>query len=202
MKKLPLILGTVSIFAVAFLFVWEFAIPKEEAVESDIRDVVDKLPGAKIAYVEIDSLILNFDMYFDLREDLINKQQESETQLNSGGRQYESGARDYEEKVRKGLVTRATAQQMEQELMQQQQELRNLAGQLENQLMEEEQVMNSKILDYIYEYLEEITGESDYDYILARRFGNPVMYADESLDITQEVLKGINYKYSQEKKSE
>ncbi|MDZ7737786.1 MAG: OmpH family outer membrane protein [Bacteroidales bacterium] len=199
MKKLPLILGVVSFLAVVFLFVWEFAVPKDKAVESEIREAVDKLPGAKIAYVEIDSVLLNFDMYYDLREDLMAKQEESENELNNRGRQYESGARDYEEKVRKGLVTRATAQQMEQELLQQQQELRNLAGQLENQLMEEERVMNSQVLDYIYEYLEEISAGSDYDYILAKSFGNPVMYADKSLDITQEVLKGINFKYSQDK---
>ncbi len=199
MKKLPLILGVVSVLAVAFLFVWEFAVSKDKAVESEIREAVDKLPGAKIAFVEIDSVILNFDMYYDLREELMARQEESENQLNSRGRQYESGARDYEDKVRKGLVTRATAQQMEQELLQQQQELRNLAGQLENQLMEEERVMNSQVLDYIYEYLEDISSGSDYDYILAKSFGNPVMYADDSLDITQEVLKGINYKYSQDK---
>lgn len=199
MKKLPLILSVVSVLAVAFLFVWEFAVPKDKAVESEIKEAVDRLPGAKIAFVEMDSVLLNFDMYYDLRDKLMTKQQESETQLNSRGRQYESGARDYEEKVRKGLVTRATAQQMEQELLQQQQELRNLAGQLENQLMEEERVMNSQILDYIYEYLEELTEDSDYDYILAKSFGNPVMYADESLDITEEVLLGLNHKYSEDK---
>lgn len=200
MKKLPLILTAVSFLAVAFLFIWEFAVPKDDVVESEIREAVDKLPGAKIAYVEIDSVILNFDMYYDLREQLMARQEESESQLNTRGRQYETGARDYEEKVRKGLVTRATAQQMEQELLQQQQELRNLAGQLESQLMEEERVMNSQVLDYIYEYLEEISSGTDYDYILAKSFGNPVMYADESLDITDEVLLGINYKYSEEKK--
>ncbi|MGM0464475.1 MAG: OmpH family outer membrane protein [Bacteroidota bacterium] len=199
MKKLPLILGAVSVLAVAFLFVWEFAVPKDKAVESEIKEAVESLPGANIAFVEIDSVILNFDMYYDLREDLMAKQEESENQLNSRGRQYESGAQDYEEKVRKGLVTRATAQQMEQELYQQQQELRNLAGQLENQLMEEERVMNSKILDYIYEYLEELTEDSDYDYILGKSFGNPVMYADKSLDITEEVLLGLNHKYSEDK---
>ncbi len=199
MKKLPLILGVVSVLAVVFLFVWEFAIPKDKAVESEIREAVDKLPGAEIAYVEIDSIILNFDMYYDLRDDLMAKQEESENELNNRGRQYETGARDYEEKVRKGLVTRATAQQMEQELLQKQQELRNLAGQLENQLMEEERVMNSQVLDYIYEYLEELSAGSDYDYILAKSFGNPVMYADESLDITEEVLLGLNHKYSEDK---
>jgi len=198
MKKLPLILGIVSIIAVAFLFVWEF-VETDDNKNTVSQPVEQKVTDSNIAFVEIDSIILNFDMYFDLRDDLMEKQQNSESELNTKGRQYESGARDYEEKVRKGLVTRATAAQMEQDLLQQQQDLLNLRNQLESQLLEEEQVMNRKILNYIYDFLEEYTGGSQYDYILAKSFGSPVMYANEQLDITEEVLKGVNYKYNEEK---
>ncbi|MFO7851837.1 MAG: OmpH family outer membrane protein [Bacteroidota bacterium] len=197
MKKLPLILGIVAIIGVLFLLMWQFFyVDKKE--EAEVQQIEQKLTPNKIAYVEIDSIILNFDMYFDLRENLIQKQQSSEAELNTKGRQYESGARDYEEKVRKGLVTRATAAQMEQQLLQQQQNLLNLRDELEGQLMEEEQVMNRKILDYIYDFLEEFSDDNNYDYILAKSFGSPVMYANDSLNITDEVLKGVNYKYRKE----
>lgn len=197
MKKLPLILGIVAIMGVIFLLMWQFFYvdKKEEAVDQQVEQ---SLTPNNIVYVELDSIILNFDMYFDLREELIQKQQRSEAELNTKGKQYESGARDYEEKVRKGLVTRATAAQMEQELLQQQQDLLNLRNELESQLMEEEQVMNRKILNYIYDFLEEFSADNKYDYILAKNFGSPVMYANDSLDITDAVLKGINYKYREE----
>lgn len=199
MKKLPLILGIVSIIAVAFLFVWVFFVnTKGEEHENKIAE--QKTTLGNIAFVEIDSIILNFDMYFDLRDELMQKQQNSEAELNTKGKQYESGARDYEEKVRKGLVTRATAAQMEQDLLQQQQNLLNLKNQLETQLMEEEQVMNRKILNYIYEYLEEYSAGSDYDYILAKSFGSPVMYANDALDLTREILEGVNSKYNKDRK--
>ncbi len=179
------------------MLMWQFFyVDKKE--EAEVQQIEQKLTPNKIAYVEIDSIILNFDMYFDLRENLIQKQQSSEAELNTKGRQYESGARDYEEKVRKGLVTRATAAQMEQQLLQQQQNLLNLRDELEGQLMEEEQVMNRKILDYIYDFLEEFSDDNNYDYILAKSFGSPVMYANDSLNITDEVLKGVNYKYRKE----
>ena len=198
MKKLPLILGIVSVLAVAFLFVWEFAMDNDREKSEDPA-VAQEMTDSNIAYVEIDTIILNFDMYFDLRDDLMVKQQNSEAELNTKGKQYESGARDYEEKVRKGLVTRATAAQMEQDLLQQQQDLLNLRNALENQLMEEEQVMNRRILNYIYDYLEEFSADNNYDYILAKSFGSPVMFANDSLDITEIVLKGVNYKYREEK---
>ncbi len=122
MKKLPLILGIVAILAAAFLFIWEFALKNDEE-RAENQSVEQKVTSSNIPYVEIDTIILNFDMYFDLRDELMVKQQNSEAELNTKGRQYETGARDYEEKVRKGLVTRATAAQMEQNLLQQQQDL-------------------------------------------------------------------------------
>ena len=198
MKKLPLILGIVAILAAAFLFIWEFALKNDEE-RAENQSVEQKVTSSNIPYVEIDTIILNFDMYFDLRDELMVKQQNSEAELNTKGRQYETGARDYEEKVRKGLVTRATAAQMEQNLLQQQQDLLNLRNELETQLMEEEQVMNRRILNYIYDFLEEFSANNNYDYILAKSFGSPVMYANDSLNITPVVLEGVNYKYNEEK---
>ena len=152
MKKLPLIFSIVALAAVAVLFVLEFTEndKKENASEGK---TVESIATGGIAFVEIDSIIFNFDMYFKLRDDLLSKQGSAEAELNSKGTQYETGARDYEEKVRKGLVTRATAAQMEQALMQKQQELVNLRDQLQYNLMEEEQVMNRSVLDYIYKMI-------------------------------------------------
>lgn len=199
MKKLPLILSIVSLVAVAILFVFEFT-GKEDSDSVNTNKGVAQVNSNGIAYVEVDSIIFNFEYYFDLRDELIAKQKNSESELNSKGRQYETGAKDYEEKVRKGLVTRATAAQMEQSLMQQQQELVNLRDQLQYELMEEEQVMNRKVLQYIYDYLEEYTKENNYDFILGKSFGGQVMYSEPSLDITQDVLGRLNEKYLATKK--
>ena len=73
-------------------------------------------------------------MFNDKREDLLTKQKSAEAELNSKGSQYEKGARDYQEKVQKGLVTRATAAEMEQALLQQQQELVDLRDKLQSNL--------------------------------------------------------------------
>ena len=87
------------------------------------------------------------------------KQKSAEAELNSKGTQYEKGVRDYQDKVNKGLITRATAAQMEQSLIQQQQELVALRDKLQSNLMEEEQVMNRQILEYITKFLEENKSE-------------------------------------------
>jgi outer membrane protein len=139
-------------------------------------------------------------MYADRKAELLEKQKKAEAELNSKGSQYEKGVKDYQDKVNKGLVTRATAAEMEQSLYQQQQELINLRDKLQSDLLEEDQVMNRQILEYITTYLEEHKAEYNYQYIFGKSFGSVVLYGNVSYDITQKVLDGLNLKYQTEKK--
>jgi outer membrane protein len=139
-------------------------------------------------------------MFQDKRTDLETKQKNAEAELNSKGSQYERGIRDYQDKVSKGLVTRATAADMETALTKQQQELITLRDKLQSDLMEEESVMNRQVIDYITKYLEENKSEYNYQYILGRSFGGVVLYGDPGLDITNKVVAGLNQKYQTEKK--
>jgi len=195
MKKLSIILYVVLFLAIAGLYLLHFTGTKKSAKSGPVND----LPAQGIAFVNIDTVIFKFDMFHDKREDLLSKQKNAEAELNSKGTQYEKGARDYQEKVQKGLVTRATAAEMEQALLQQQQELVGLRDKLQSNLMEEEQVMNRQILEYITKFLEENKSEYSYQYILGKSFGSVVLYGDAGLDITQKVLDAINKKYKTEK---
>lgn len=196
MKKVSVILYVVIFLAIAGIYLLHFT-GNKKSVQSDYESVV---PEGAIAYVNIDSVVVRFDMFTDRRNDLIEKQKKAEAELNSKGSKYEKGARDYQEKVSKGLVTRATAAQMEQSLMQQQQELVDLRDQLQSNLMEEEQVMNRQVIDYITTFLEDNKSEYNYQYILGKSFGSVVLYSDSNLDITKRVLAALNVKYKTEKK--
>lgn len=198
MKKLSIILFALLFVAVAALYVLHFTGKKTKGVMEPVGSTVAESHG--IVYVNIDTIIFNFDMFADRRNDLLDKQRKAEAELNSKGSQYESSVKDYQEKVSKGLITRATAQQMEQSLMQQQQELISLRDKLQSDLLEEEQVMNRQIIDYITKFLEENKKEYNYQFILGKSFGGPVLYADSVLDITYNVLKALNDKYRAEKK--
>lgn len=196
MKKLSIALFAVLFLAVALLFVLHFTGNKKPSKESAVTETPEK----GIAFINIDTVIYKFDMFFDRREDLMAKQKKAEAELNSKGTQYEKNAKDYQEKVSKGLVTRATAAEMEKSLLQQQQELVNLRDNLQSNLMEEEQVMNRQIIDYITSYLEANKSDYKYQYILGKSFGSVVLYGDSALDITKRVLDELNKKYQAEKK--
>jgi outer membrane protein len=195
MKKLSIILYVVLFLAVGSLYFLHFSGTKK----SNIPVPVSGAPVGGLAYVNIDTVIFKFDMFNDKREDLFTKQKTAEAELNSKGSLYEKGAKDYQDKVSKGLVTRATAAEMEKALIQQQQELVNLRDKLQANLMEEEQVMNRQVIEYITKFLEEHKSEYNYQYIFGRSFGSVILYSDSTLDITQRVLDAINKKYQAEK---
>ena len=194
MKKLSIALFSVLSVAIALLYILHFTGNKKKTI-SDQESVPAQVSSEGIAFVNIDSVIMNFDMFFDRREELMAKQKKAESELNSKGTRYEKDAKDFQEKVTKGLVTRATAAEMEQGLLKQQQDLMTLRDNLQSTLMEEEQVMNRQIIDYITTYLDENKSEFNFQYILGKSFGSVVLYGDSGLDITKKVTDAINLKY-------
>jgi outer membrane protein len=199
MKNLSVTLFVVLFLAVIGLYFLHFS-GNQKTKKSETTGTQAQSTAQGIAYVNIDSVIIKFDMFLDKRNDLITKQKSAEAELTSKGGQYEKGARDYQDKVNKGLITRATAAQIEQSLVQQQQELVSLRDKLQSNLVEEEQVMNRQVLEYITKFLDENKSEYNYQYILGKSFGSVVLYGDNALDITPKVLEGINRKYKAEKK--
>jgi len=199
MKKLHIVLFSVLFLAIALLYVLFFT-GKDGARDDTPGSAVVQSDAQGIAFVNIDSVIYNFEMFHDRSDELMAKQQKAETELNNKGTQYERSARDYQDKVNKGLVTRATAAELEQSLYQQQQELVALRDNLQSGLIEEEQVMNRQIVEYITSYLEDKQADYNFQYILGKSFGSVVLYGDSALDITDRLVEELNSKYLAEKK--
>lgn len=199
MKKLTAALFAVLFLSVAALFILHLTGNKKSKKNNQPETSVNA-DASGIAYVNIDTVVFKFNMYTDRRDDLLEKQKKAEAELNSKGTQYERGVKDYQDKVNKGLVTRATAAELEQSLLQQQQELVTLRDKLQSDLVEEDQVMNRQILEYITTYLDENKAQYNYEYIFGKSFGSNVLYGNSAYDITQRVVDGLNAKYQTEKK--
>jgi outer membrane protein len=199
MKKLSVVLFSILFLAVAALFFLHFYGGGKQKLNKKSGNSTEAAVSG-IAYVNIDSIVVKFKMFEDSRAELLDKQKKAEAELNSKGTQYERGVKDYQEKVNKGLVTRATAAEMEQALYQQQQELVNLRDKLQSNLLEEDQVMNRQILEYITKFLDEHKTDYNYQYILGKSFGSVVLYGNIENDITQKVLDALNTQYQAEKK--
>lgn len=199
MKKLSVALFVTLFIAVAVLFFLHFSGGDKGKNPGNQGNNINT-PVNGIAYVNIDTIIFKFGMYADRKADFLQKQKNAEAELNAKGSQYEKGVKDYQDKVNKGLVTRATAAQMEQSLLQQQQELVSLRDKLQSDLVEEDQVMNRQIIEYITTFLEQHKADYNYQYILGKSFGSVVLYGNSSNDITPVVLEALNKQYQSEKK--
>jgi outer membrane protein len=156
-------------------------------------------PSGGIAFVELDTVIARFDMAKDKAAELEEKTRTSEAELASKSQAFDRDVRDFQNKVQKGLVTRATAAEMEQTLTQQQQTLLARRDEMAYNLNEEGIVAQRQVLEYINQYLAEYNADHGYQYILARQFPGPILYSDSTMDITDDVVAGLNAKYNADK---
>jgi len=201
MKRVNLIINIVLVIAVGALFVLYFTGKKKSSPASTEEKLVENNNTGKggMAYISIDTLMNNMDMFFDVRNQLVDKQKSSEAELNSRSKDFEKEATDFQEKVQKGLITRSRAQEIEQELYLEQQNLINLKDKLSQELAEEEQVMNRQLIYYITDYLKEFNKEKNYQFIISNSLAGPLLYASDKQDITNDVVEGINAKYAKER---
>ena len=203
MKNLSLILNAVLIVAVGVLFYLHFSSEKPSVGEQPPTAGPNaQSSGMAIVYINIDSLLNNYEYFHDMQDEFADKQSELEAELNLRSRQYESSALDFQNKVQKGLVTRREAAELEQQLLQEQQSLLQLRDELTLQLAEEEQVRNRRLINKIMEYLVEYNKDYNYQFIFSNSFGDNVLFANKKLDITKSVLGGINEEYRKEKEAE
>ena len=157
-------------------------------------------PSGSIVYIQMDSLVNNYDMFNDLKSELEAKAQVIQEDLNKKGRAFESAAKDFETKINKGLLTRAQAEEQQQQLYQRQQSLEGLRQQKSMEMAEEQQVMLNKVMDAIQTYVEKYNAEHNYALILTTSGStNTVIVGNSQLDITNNVLVGLNEEYVKSK---
>jgi outer membrane protein len=194
-KNLSLILNAVLIVAVAVLYYLHFSTPRATvpAEQPQITADVVKPVSLPIAYVNSDSLLMNYDYYKETRKELETKRQQMEKEINGKARAYENEVVAYQKKGNQ--MTLEQAQLTEQTLMRKQQELVQYRDRVSYSLAEEEQKKNEELINNISEYLQQYTKDKNYKYILGYTKGGGVWYANDSLEVTSEVLKGLNDKY-------
>lgn len=155
--------------------------------------------SGEIAYIRLDSLMANYNMFKDLSAEFETKAKQVEADLASRGRTLEKNYADAQNKMEKGLVTRAEAAQLQENLQRQEQNFYAFREQKSQELAEENAVMTNKIFYSVEEFVKEFNSDYRYGMILTTSGGTPVLHANPSLDITSLVLKGLNEKYASQK---
>ena len=153
-------------------------------------------PTGNIVYIQMDTLINNYDMFNDLRSQLESKFNSIQNELNKKSRAFENDVKEFQEKLNKGLLTRSQAEAQQNELLKREQELQLFSQQKQMEMAEEESVMVNRVMDAIKTYVAAYNETHQYALILTTSVSvNTVLAGDPNLDITQDVLKGLNAAY-------
>lgn len=149
----------------------------------------------KIAYVEIDSLLSNYNLCKDLNETMIKKQENVEVTLKEKMKDLDNEVRDFERKYQNNVFTPERAQQEQNRLIKKRQDLEALHQRLMGELQQENDKNSIRLRDSINAYLKEYNKDRKYSLIINNAGFNNLLYADPALNITQEVIDGLNKRY-------
>ena len=196
MKNTSLILSVISLVAVVVFGVLTLTGNKNtnpEAVEGEAA-AAEAVKGA-IVYVDLDRIIMEYDMANDLRSVVETKVQNIQAEITRKGKKLENDLKSFQEKLDKGLMTRSVAEVQGQKLQQQELEFNNYAALKQQEIQEEQMVMMNQLGDAIQTFLNKYNEEKQYAMILTNSAGAPVITADADLDITEAVIAGLNEEY-------
>ncbi len=196
MKNTSLILSVISLVAVVVFGVLSLngkGAAKTEAAEGETAEV--QAAKGDIVYIDLDRILMEYDMANDLRSVVETKVQTIQSEVTRRGKKLENDVKSFQEKIDKGLMTRSVAEAQGQKLQQQEVEFNNYAAQKQQEINEEQVVMMNQLGDAIQTYLQKYNEEKQYAMILTNSGGAPVITADPALDITEDVLAGLNEEY-------
>ena len=162
-------------------------------------------PKGAIVYVDMTKLMAEYDMANDLRAVVETTVSEIQAEITRRETNLANAVARYQEKMQKGLMTRTVAEVEAEKLQKQEIEFNNYANQKNSEINEELLVMNNQINDSIITFIKKYNEEKKFAMILVSQgdaegdgmvtLSAPVLTADPSLDITDEVLAGLNEEY-------
>ena len=138
--------------------------------------------GLKIAYVEVDSLMTQYDFAKDYSVTLQKKSNNARNTL-----------------TQKGNALQAAS--VQNAIQRQQNDLQELQARLENELATETAKFNEALRDSLQNFLKDYNADKKFDLILSKA-GDNILLGASRLDITQDVINGLNKRYKPAKKSE
>ena len=200
MKNTSLILSIVSLVAVVVFGALSLTKGGNSAnAQAEGEAVETTASKGDIVFLNLDRVLMEYDMANDLRSVVETKVQNIQAEINRRGKKLENDVVDFQNKIDKGLMTRSVAEVQSQKLQQQEAEFNNYAAQKQQEINEEEVVMMNQLGDAIQTFLNKYNEEKQYAMIITNSGGTPVITANPALDITDDVLAGLNEEYIKSK---
>lgn len=194
MKNISLVLSSLALIGVLILFGLHFSGKKSSAHAEHSTATFSLDAGAsRIAYVDIDTFEAHYEYLKTKRADFTKRQESMQAELERSARQLQDNAKAYQQKIQSGTMTQAEGEATEKKLMQMQQSLQLREQSLTEQLLKEKDEFNNSLHEMLENFLSDYNKDKKFDYILSySQTGSPILFTNKNLDITQDVIDGMN----------
>jgi outer membrane protein len=190
MKNLSLVLNAVQFIALAALFY--LVLGKKGPSEAPaIVPPADK-GGMKIAWVHADTIDARYDWLKKQKDALEQRLKGIENSLRSKEENLMRDMAAFEQKAQTGTVARAELEKEYAALGKRQQNLQEESAKLGKQLAEEQKKALDELYANVEKQLQELSTKIGYDYIFSYSRGGQILYLNDSLNITNQVLDLLN----------
>lgn len=190
---------TFGLFATAALITAFSACQNKEAKTTETKKTDSTSaavsPSDKIVFVNQDSLLNKYEYYKDLRTKFETKTKNAQSDLQSRQQAYQRDVTQYQQSA--GSLSADQRKATEERLGRKGQELQAYQQNAGSALQNEQALETEKLYDKVAGYLKTYSKDKGYKMVLTFSKGNSaILFADESLDITAEVIKGLNAEYT------
>ena len=201
-KNLPLILSICSLVAAVAALVCVFVLPgKATEPASEAVETAESVAAGTV-YFNLDQVLARYDMSIKLQADFEKKAKSVDKEETRSRTKLENEDKDLADKLNKGLMTRSTAEVKYNDLQKKVADFQQYAQQKQAELAEEQQVILNNIANSVMEYVQKYNAVKGYDVVLATQgalLSTPVVTGNAALDITEELIMGLNEEYNSSK---
>lgn len=148
----------------------------------------------KVAFVEYDSIMSQYQFCKDADQILTKKGQTIENTLQQKQAELQNAANNFQARLQQNALTQQQAQQIQAGLQKQAQDLEALRQRLSSEYAQEQANYQKAVHDSIQHFVQRYNSDKKYSMIYSKS-GDNLLYADKSLDITSEVIAGLNKSY-------
>lgn len=163
-------------------------VAKDSAVAS--TNNVAPTTALKIGFVLSDTVLNRYTYYQKIKNNLTSKGQKLDKEIEGRASEIQKEYAGYQAKGQS--MSPKELQAAEMSLMKKQQDLEAYKNQKGAELMKEENSLNLDLQKRIEGFLEKYASENGYTFILSKHAGGSVLYGIKALDVTNEVVKGLN----------
>ena len=198
MKNILLAINIILLVLVGYLYYLHFS--KDKIVSTnEVQSSVMPNSGekSKVAYIDLDSLQNNYSYYKKIKADFELKQSQANDEITAMQKKYQTRAMQLQQKG--ASMNQQEQEAAMQEINKMQQDLQTKKQAIDNDLYNYNSKMKEDILSRIQNFLKVYNKDGKYAYIFSYEPGF-MFYKDSTLNITPDVIAGLNTEYGENKK--